>query len=242
MLPQALYVRRRAPRFAAANGHHQSAVGMGPNLKLLALGDSIVAGVGVPQMPQALAGQTAQALTQLVKARISWTALGRVGATSSKLLERLASQLPSEEADLIILSVGVNDITSLTSLARWRGQLTEILKILQHHAPSSPVAVAGIPPLRGFPILPNPLRMLMGMRGERFDQVAQEVVSRFPNAVHVPLSFEPLPHLFSADGFHPSAESYRDFGVVMAECLLAKLDLKSLGIQPADSGETRGSE
>ena len=49
---------------------------------------------------------------------------------------------------------------------------------------------------------------------------AREIVDRFPNAVHVPLDFDPDPEEFAGDGYHPSEESYSKFGRRMADRLL----------------------
>ena len=59
---QGLRVRRRAPRFAAAEGPLQGRTGQGNPLRLLAIGDSIIAGVGAKTIEAALTGQMAQAL------------------------------------------------------------------------------------------------------------------------------------------------------------------------------------
>lgn len=42
------------------------------------------------------------------------------------------------------------------------------------------VAVAGIPPLKSFPLLPQPLRALFGPRGKTFDRAAWKMVSLYP--------------------------------------------------------------
>jgi hypothetical protein len=82
------------------------------------------------------------------------------------------------------------------------------------------IAVSGIPPLRGFPLLPHPLRALFGLRGESFDDVMKAVIEEHANVVHVPLDFDPTPDKFSADGFHPSESSYREFGKGMGLAML----------------------
>jgi hypothetical protein len=59
------------------------------------------------------------------------------------------------------------------------------------------------------------------MRGKSFDEVAIKVVEEHPNSLHVPLDFEPDPKSFAADGYHPSEESYAEFGQRMAARLVA---------------------
>jgi lysophospholipase L1-like esterase len=163
-------------------------------------------------------------LAALLRCRIDWTARGSIGADSNKILHRLVPSLPEPEADVIILSVGVNDVTGLTRLSRWQRNLNDLLVALHRHSPRAIVAVAGIPPLKGFPLLPQPLRALFGLRGKTFDRAAWKMVSRYPWAVYVPLDFDPTPDKFSADGYHPSEKSYREFGLMMATQISKKID------------------
>jgi len=228
VLPQAIGVRRNAPRFPGAGGPREGSTGGGRPLKLLAVGDSIIAGVGAGDLSKALVGQTAEQLAARLDCRVDWKARGSIGADTAKVLRRLVPRLPEPAADIIIVSVGVNDVTGLCRLAVWRRNLTRLLKALHHHSPQAVVAVAGIPPLRGFPLLPQPLRALFGLRGETFDRAARNVVSSFPFGVFVPLDFEPQPDKFSADGYHPSEASYRDFGRMMTDRIADRLTVISL--------------
>ena len=221
LIPQALYVRRTAPRFAPASGPTQGVVGDGRPIRLLAIGDSIIAGVGASKLSKALVGQTATALAASQCGRVSWQALGVSGYNSTKILEHLLPEMPCDAFDYIIVSVGVNDITGLTSIRRWRLNLSLLLSKLHAHSPNAVIAVAGMPPLHGFPLLPQPLRATFGLRGRSFDEVAIQVVAEHPNSLHVPLDFEPDPKGFAADGYHPSEESYVEFGRHMAERLVA---------------------
>ncbi len=222
ILPQAIYVRKTAPRFSGAAGPRRGNAGSGKNYTLTAIGDSIIAGVGATSLAKALVGQTAEKLSLLLNCKITWEAIGSIGAVSTQVIERLVPQLPAKQPDFIVLSVGVNDATSLSSAARWRQNLAKLLKVLASYAPTAIIAVAGIPPLRGFPVLPQPMRALFGIRGETFDSVARDEIRRHENAIHVPLDFDPEPHMFSADGFHPSEESYQEFGGMMAQGIAEK--------------------
>ena len=111
LVPQALYVRRTAPRFAPAGGPAEGSVGDGEPFRLLAIGDSIIAGVGATDLSKALVGRTAAALAESKNCRVSWQALGVSGYDSTRVLEHLVPELPSVALDYMILSVGVNDIT-----------------------------------------------------------------------------------------------------------------------------------
>ncbi len=222
VLPQGVLLRRNAPRFAGAKGLNQGSVGAGKTLKLIAVGDSIISGVGVEFLQQALAGTASTEIARQFNCSVSWLALGSIGATSNKVLHTLIPKLPTEAADIFILSVGVNDITSLKRSGTWKANLRKLLLALQRHSPQAVIALAGIPPLKGFPLLPQPLRALFGMRGKTFDLIARQEALQHPNVVYVPLEFDPLPEKFSPDGYHPSEESYQEFGVAVAQEVVRK--------------------
>lgn len=196
-------------------------MGNGEDARLLAIGDSIIAGVGATRLPKALVGQTATALSRARNCRVSWRALGRSGYDSTRLLENVVPLLPACSFDYIIVSVGVNDITGLTSIRRWRRNLAALLDALEDHSPNALIAVAGIPPLHGFPLLPQPLRAAFGLRGKAFEAASEEVLDKYERSSLIALDFDPHPSRFAPDGYHPSEESYAEFGKHMAEGLLA---------------------
>ena len=158
LAPQALYVRRTAPRFGAAAGPTTGTIGAGRSRRLLAIGDSIIAGVGARHTDNALVATTAAALAGALSTGIEWQAFGQPGLKAADVVDRYLDRLPPEKAAFMIVSVGVNDITGLSSLSRWQRGLALLLRGLTAHSPGAAIAVAGIPPLGEFPLLPQPLR------------------------------------------------------------------------------------
>ena len=240
LLPQAVWVRKTAPRFPAAGGAPDGAIGRGPNqLQMLAIGDSIVAGVGADTLANALVGQTARHLANRLDARIHWKACGRIGATSRQIATRLLPQVENGPFDAILISAGVNDIISLHGLGRWREDIEDLLNTLANRWPDAVIAFSGLPPMNHFPALPQPLRALFGLRARQFDRVLREVLEDHPQAVHIPVAFEARPGSFCDDGFHPSEQSYCEFGQMAAtNCISKCIGLKRCRrvIRPVSAG------
>ncbi len=222
-LPQAIRVRRNTPRLQAADGPTSGVIGEGRDLELLGIGDSIVAGVGAGRSNNALAGATARALAQRLGARVSWRALGKIGATTEKIQQRLVPRLPEESVDILVVSTGVNDLTALHRSGRFARNLGTLLDSLRRHSPSAVVAVVGIPPLHAFPALPEPMRRVFALRGRTFDQIIALETGKRDRTVHIRLDFEPTPDGFADDGFHPGAETYTRFGEFTAEALAEEM-------------------
>lgn len=219
VLPQALWVRKTAPRFAPAAGPESGTFGEGRPIRLVGIGDSIIAGVGASTLSRALIGATASSLADLLDAEVRWHAVGKSGARSLDILEKYVPRLPAEPADVFVVSVGVNDVTGLVSQSDWETQIARLLEALKSHSPQATIAFSGLPPLGQFPLLPQPLRFTFGVRARSFDLAARDVVQRVPDAIHVPLDFEADPDGFSNDGFHPSEASYAIYGKMMADAV-----------------------
>lgn len=230
LLPQALWVRHATPRFTAAQGaceglatgtDEQSHDDTTVTRQLLGIGDSIIAGVGCAQQTQALSATTAAALATLSGQQIRWQALGKSGADAVRTLRLLQQRPVAVQPDYIVLSTGVNDVTSLKSCQRWRSDLQALLHRLRKHAPTARIAVTAVPPLQYFPALPQPLATVLGWRAKQFNQVLHAVCDEHYQVAVVGLDFDASQASdgFAADGYHPSIANYAEFGRMTARTL-----------------------
>jgi len=209
LLPQGLYARRITPNMAEPTGARHGHSGTGPALRLLILGDSAAAGVGVTTQDQALSGHLVAALAQHYS--VSWRLLARTGDTSEQVIEHLNS-LESQTFDVAMVSVGVNDVTGRTRDRDWRLNLAGIIANLQARFAVRHILFSGLPPMHIFPALPQPLRWWIGQRARELDSLMQEVATQHANCQHfsTPVTFD---HSYMADdGFHPGPLAYTHWG------------------------------
>lgn len=219
VLPQGLWLRRTAMRLPPATGERCGLVGCGPERRLLAIGDSIVAGVGIGHMDEALPAQYARALAERLGTQVRWQALDLNGADCSQLVASVLPRLPADPADHILISVGVNDVTRLTSTRNWARHLLALLVALRAHSPQATIILTGVPPMRRFPALPWPLRPLFGQRAERLDQIGADVARTLPGVHHLPTPVPDDPAAFAADGYHPCASACAAWARNLVEAL-----------------------
>ena len=125
LLLQGRWVRRVTPVLPEAPGPREGRAGEGPPLRLLILGDSAAAGVGAPAQAEALAGQLASRLAPRFDLR--WTLVARTGDTTRDALQTLAT-MPGERFDVVVTSLGVNDVTSGRSPTRWMADQASSLR------------------------------------------------------------------------------------------------------------------
>jgi lysophospholipase L1-like esterase len=218
---QGLLLRQSAPRMPEAAGDRTGVCGQGEQLKLLAMGDSIIVGVGLQAMQQSLPVQFATALANQSNCRVQWQLEGKNGADIAYLRQQIAKLDQNHAADIILISIGVNDVTGLISKRAWRIQLETLLGELQGKWPHAFVIFAGLPPMGKFPLPPQPLRFTLGQRAENLDNIAAELISKQRKMQHIRTTIDPLKQSFCEDGFHPSAESCSFWAVELAQRLEA---------------------
>lgn len=222
LVPQALGVRRRALVLPEAAGPRQGVVGQGPRLNLLILGDSSAAGVGATHQGEALAGRLVAELAR--DFTVQWQLEARTGATSAQTLARL-KRLETGPLDAAVTALGVNDLTRQVPLGRWRAQQDAIAQELAQRG-AAIVLRTGVPPMARFPLLPRPLRDVLGAQARRFN--AALAADSGPGRAMLPFDAVPLdPGLMAADGFHPGPALYALWAQALAGALRAALALEA---------------
>ena len=216
LVAQALATRARLPRLPEAAGQREGETGRGPLLRLLMLGDSSAAGVGVAQQQQALAGHLPAALARQAGVRVRWRLVARSGINSAQCLALLEDSGPVE-ADVAVVVLGVNDVVDQVPSRRAVAARETIANRLRNAHGVAHVVFAPLPPVHRFPGLPQPLRWVAGADARRHDAAVAEWARSRPDVSHVPIELPLNTAVMAADGFHPGAPVYRVCGVALAE-------------------------
>ena len=208
LLPQAIWVRRRTPRFRGPPGELRGQFGEQPSQRVVGVGDSIIAGVGANSIGETITSQLALHWHEATGTSVAWTACGKIGARSARIRSLADSFEADDRVALVLISAGVNDITGLTPTSQWLADLDALVSALRRRFPNSRLALLGIPPLDVFPALPVPLRQVLGWRASHYDRAARRYCDSNAGLYYVPIDSRPRPDEFSSDGFHPSVTSY----------------------------------
>ncbi|UCG74073.1 MAG: SGNH/GDSL hydrolase family protein [Chromatiales bacterium] len=209
LLVQGWLVRRRVPQLPEAPGARTGTCGSGDDLHVLIVGDSAAAGVGAPHQEAALAGQIAQRLSP--DYRVQWELAAVTGATTLSSLRDLGQRTP-QDFDAAVVALGVNDVTSGVSEARWRARQAELRGLLRSRFRVAHVLVCGVAPVSRFPALPQPLRWFLGSRATCFSQVLERDVTTEADCTFLRLDFSQDTALMAPDGFHPGPGIYAEWG------------------------------
>lgn len=214
LLAQAVSVRRKAILMPEPPGARSGCAGSGAPLRLLIAGDSSAAGVGAPTQATALSGQLISALAQHY--RVTWRLEAKTGATTKSTLANL-SQLAPERFDVVVTALGVNDVTRVVSRRRWVGQQQTLHRLLRDRFGATRIFASGLPPMGLFPLLPQPLRWMLGQHATRLDIALAGLAAQDTSLRHLPFEFPQDPRFFAEDGFHPSAIAHTFWANVLTE-------------------------
>lgn len=212
---QGRYTRWKVGVLPPAGGPKSGRTAEGEAAKLLVIGESTVAGLGARTHDLALAGQFAKHLAAKIRRPVEWTVVGRSGVTARQTIEELLPQVPDDRFDYILIGLGGNDVLKLSTPARWRNDMTELLGLLRSKNPDAVMFLSNCPMICLSPALPNPLRAILWELSKMHnDNIAvltaqMERVFYYPQPVDVPLEG------FFADGIHPSERGYAEWAVAM---------------------------
>lgn len=214
-LPQALHTRRTALRLPEAAGPQAGGYpGHGDPWRLVVIGESTVAGVGVDRQEDGLAAGIARALARRTGRVVSWRAHGRNGA---RILDLRRDLVPDDlhHADTIVVGIGVNDTTGLSSRRHWRGQVRQLVADIRRQS-AAPIRFLALPPMHHFTALPRPLRGVIGHRARLLDHVLRDSLRGLPDCAVLDYATDMHPRYLAEDGYHPSAEGYAAIGEAVA--------------------------
>lgn len=194
----------------------------GETLVVHVLGDSTVAGVGADRAEETLPAQVAIQASSELDRPIRVVAHGVTGARTIDAVDQL-EKVPGEGVDAIVIEIGSNDVTHLTSLEDVEEQTRELLERARERAP---IVVLGSAGKLNTPNFHQPLRWLVMARAtavrERQREVARDLGVPFMDvAKEVSPAFEEIgPQANSSDEFHPSALGYEAWARPLAARLV----------------------
>ena len=136
------------------------------------------------------------------------------------------SRPPLPDADIVVLSVGANDVIRATPPRAFRRAMRRLLALIRESTPAAEVVVIGIPRFRG--ALPGyrALVQLGDLIGALLRRI-QRAEALAAGVTYVDLARElrarldPRTAPLASDGFHPGPEIYRAWAEVSADALEA---------------------
>lgn len=219
LLLQGRSVRKTALRLPEAAGPRAGAAyrpeGRSP-VRILFVGDSSVAGVGVEHQDHALAAQASALLSESLKATFEWQVVAKSGVNTREALDLVAAS-DLRPADLLVISLGTNDVTTQRSMVQFLGDYQTLVDTLTRQVGARAVIVTGIPPLHVSPALPQPLRWYIGRYARKLDAGLRRWTLSGQTRSFVSLQWAGVVAQLASDGYHPGAAQYTHWAGLVAE-------------------------
>ncbi|MGR5147052.1 SGNH/GDSL hydrolase family protein [Photobacterium alginatilyticum] len=216
---QGRYVRKVTPKLEEASGPRSGSAGQGRVLRVLLVGDSAAAGVGAEDQSQALSGNVVNQLSSHFK--LEWQLHAKSGSTTRDTRSSLSDH-PRQAYDIVIVSLGVNDVTKPLSSIRWLHQQKALVTQIRNHFSCRQIILTKIPPMEQFPALPHPLRWYLGSKAKAFNRQLTRWADTQDDCELIDLNYRLKPEQMAIDGFHPGPEIYQFWGATIAEVIKAR--------------------
>ncbi|AFY75208.1 lysophospholipase L1-like esterase [Synechococcus sp. PCC 7502] len=206
-------------RQADANSEPQT-----PPFRYVVLGDSTSVGQGAKVQADNYSSQYAQLVLLKKYPAIKIYNLAVSGAKTKDVLSKQVQAAIALEPNLIMLSIGANDVTGLTGAEEFQRNYTMILQQLTRT--NAKIVLLNIPAFSTSPLLWEPYRSAAHYQAGKFNQIIEAIAATEPSIRVVDIyrgtepDFRRFPKLnFSQDHFHPSSAGYAVWTRVIAQTL-----------------------
>ncbi|HHZ10599.1 MAG TPA: SGNH/GDSL hydrolase family protein [Rhizobiales bacterium] len=214
---QGLAVRRRTERMLPAEGPVLHEVdGAGPALRLLVVGDSSAASVGIGRSEDGLAHQLALILAQRTGRAVAWRAAGFNSATAGQIRDFVLPNLSPDPWDLIVVSIGTNDAKNFHTARRFKREFGGLLYSLRAKWPQARIVWSPVVDMTLVPALPSALGRLLEIRAVMINRLGERLCRERGAVPATRLPILDPKAGFSSDGFHASEAGYRAWAEHMA--------------------------
>ncbi|WP_298484183.1 SGNH/GDSL hydrolase family protein [uncultured Maribacter sp.] len=172
-------IRANTPRLPEAKGIKGEIIkDSKQTLRLITIGDSSMAGVGVDSHKEGFVGTLAKELASHYSSNISWKVYAKSGFTALKVKDRLIPNIQEDGLNLIVVGVGGNDAFKLTSPKKWINNVKMLIADLRVKFKHQPIVFINMPPVKEIPAFTSLIKYTMG---NQLDFYSNELVSLVKN-------------------------------------------------------------
>ena len=230
---QGKFIRKRLPWLPEATGVQGSSLRerAAKGLRLLTIGESSVAGVGVQTHEEGFTGTLARELAHRFQTRVDWKVYAKRGFTARKVQEAILPQITEQagDVDLVVVGLGGNDTFKLSRPRRWKRDMQQLITTLQERFQGVPIVFMDLPPVQELPAFTSLIKMILGNWREMLAEELDRLVLHHRNTYYHPnritlkdwvQRYKNMPQRTAAyfsDGVHPSKLAYQAWATDIAQ-------------------------
>lgn len=232
-------IRANVPILPEAKGiEGKSIENSNRTLRLITIGDSSMAGVGVETHKEGFTGNLANELASKFSADVIWKVYAKSGYTAKKVKDILVPSIEEGELDLIVIAVGGNDALKLTSLKAWIHNIKGLIAAIRIKYKQQPIVFINMPPIQDIPVFTSLIKFIIGGLMDIFSDVLQNLVKDMDGVYYYPRKiiykeYVKRFHLdadasaFFSDGFHASKLAYQVWAKDVSNFLVEEKEVKT---------------
>jgi lysophospholipase L1-like esterase len=232
-------IKASVPRLPEAKGiKGLSSVSSEKTLKMLTIGESTIAGVGVHTHQEGFTGALANELAIGLNTNIDWKVYAKSGYSALKVKEKIIPEIIEKSIDFIVIGLGGNDAFELNSPKKWNKDIRGLIKEIRIKFKNAPILFVNMPPIKEFPAFTSLIKFSIGNLVNLLGKELEKVVEDFENVYYsskiircadlidkFKLNIDPSN--FFSDGVHPSKITYEIWAKDVSLFLMETKGLKS---------------
>ena len=196
-------------------------IGEGVELNYLILGDSTSIAQG-SEYNQGYVVKTAESLSKSYK--VTYQNFGVSGARINDVANDQLERSKKFKPDLVLVAVGANDVTHLTSLDNIKTDIKQIISTLRERNSNVKIVFTGSASMGDVFRFAQPFKWFMGTRTDAVNTVFEKLVVE-NNVIFAYVArdtgkqFAEHPEYFASDKFHPNNQGYAVWTEVLSPVL-----------------------
>lgn len=231
---QGKQIRAIVPKLPEAQGIEGQSQPNGKSestMKVISIGESTIAGVGVETHEEGFTGTFANELSRLFNLNVAWKVYARSGYTANRVEKKLIPRITENKADLIVVGLGGNDAFTLNRPSKWKVEIGSLIKSLSSKFPKAIIVFCNMPPIKEFPAFTSLIKFTVGNLVEILGEELQKTVNDYENVFYFgekitlegwidKFQLNVKKEDFFSDGVHPSKLTYQTWAKDIANELL----------------------
>ncbi len=195
----------------------------GQVIRLITLGESTIAGVGVEKHKDGFTGTLAQELSSIYNRNVNWNVWAKSGYTAKDVNQEFVPQLARiPSVDIIVIGLGGNDAFTLNRPWKWKSQILRLIQNIRKIHKDTPIVFINMPPIKLFPAFTKLIQFFIGnlveLHGKTLHYAIRDACFQNVHYYHQVITFQHWsqqwdlvedPDLFFSDGVHPSQLTYQ---------------------------------
>ena len=179
--------------------------------RVLLVGNGATVGYGVLSHELSLAGHLGRQISQLTERATHVSVVADGSMTAGSAAATLA-KLDLSPYDGVVLTLGVNEALSLTSVDRWRRELDVLLGSIRRTMPRLRVFMVAIPPMNSITPIPTFVEWITAGHVRALNRALAETCGRFERVTYLPFAPPPAVDV----GRYRSTDTYRDWSSLIS--------------------------